>query len=140
MLVKSTLLKVQRRKRSNMAPLKVTTPSSTSMQLLRVLSELPDDVLPGVEAIGAGYDPFLRYASADSITVQIFDWYKAATKQVTVDGNSYTVPEVITVQPQNTYTYDDATGNSINQYQTSLATSVNISGDYNFFSGSLSTA
>jgi len=109
------------------------------MQLLRVMAELPDTVLPGVEAIGAGYDPFLRYASADSITVQIFDWYAAPSKQVTVDGNSYTVPEVVDVQSQNTYTYDDATGNSINQYQTSLATSVNISGSYNFFSGSLST-
>jgi hypothetical protein len=109
------------------------------MQLLRVLSELPDTVLPGVEAIGAGYDPFLRYASADSITVQIFDWYAAPAKSVTIDGNSYQVPEVVDVQSQNTYNYTDATGNSIDVYQSNLATSVSISGKYNYFSGSLDT-
>ncbi|MEO7260292.1 MAG: MAC/perforin domain-containing protein [Jatrophihabitantaceae bacterium] len=121
-----------------MAALQVKTANSTSMQLLRVLSELPDNVLPGVEAIGAGYNPFLRYASADSITVQIFDWYKSASKEVTVAGQTYGVPEVVDVQAQSNYTYNDATGNSINSYQTSLATSVNISGSYNYFSGSLS--
>lgn len=120
-----------------MTSARVKIPSSTSTQLLRVLSELPDNVLPGVEAIGAGYNPFLRYASADSITVQIFDWYKAPSKEVTVAGQTYGVPEVVDVQAQSNYTYNDATGNSINSYQTSLATSVNISGSYNYFSGSL---
>src|SRR4028118_1378841 len=120
-----------------MTSARVKTPTTSSAQLLRVLSELPDNALPGVEAIGAGYNPFLRYASADSITVQIFDWYKSASKEVTIAGQTYGVPEVVDVQAQSNYTYNDATGNSIDSYQTSLATSVNISGGYNYFSGSL---
>ena len=121
------------------SPYTKSSPTSTSMQLLRALSGLSDTVLPGVEAIGAGYDPFLLYASADSITVQLFDWYTAPSKSVTIDGNVYQVPSVVDVQSRNTYNYTDASGDSINTYQSSLATTVSISGDYNYFSGSLST-
>lgn len=114
-----------------------TTKASASLRLLRAESALPENTLPGVEAVGAGYDPFLKYACADSITVQLFDWNMAPTKSVTVDGNTYQVPTVVDVQSHNTYNYTDAHGSSINTYQTSLATTVEVSGGYNFFSGSL---
>jgi hypothetical protein len=114
------------------------TKASASLRLLRAETNLPESTLPGVEAIGAGYDPFLKYACADSITVQLFDWNMAPTKSVTIDGKTYQVPSVVDVQSHNTYNYTDAYGQSINEYQTSLATTVEVSGGYNFFSGSLS--
>jgi len=113
------------------------TKASAALRLLRAESALPVNTLPGVEAVGAGYDPFLLYASADSITVQLFDWATAPTKSVTVDGKTYQVPSVVDVQSHNTYTYTEAAGQSINEYQTSLASTVEISGGNNFFSGSL---
>lgn len=115
-----------------------STKASASLRLLRAESTLPADTLPGVEAVGAGYDPFHKYACADSITVQLFDWNLAPTKSVTVDGTTYSVPTMVDVQSHNTYNYTDAYGQSINEYQTSLATTVEVSGGYNFFSGSLS--
>lgn len=115
-----------------------STKASASLRLLRADSGLPENTLPGVEAIGAGYDPFLHYACADSITVQLFDWDLATTKSITIDGNTYQVPSMVDVQSNNTYNYTEAYGDSINVYQSSLATSVEASGGYNFFSGSLS--
>jgi MAC/Perforin domain len=114
------------------------TKASASLRLLRAESSLAENTLPGVEAIGAGYDPFLKYACADSITVQVFDWTMAPTKSVTIDGKTYQVPSVVDVQSHNAYNYTEAYGDSINLYQTSLATTVEASGGYNFFSGSLS--
>jgi hypothetical protein len=114
------------------------TQASASLRLLRAESGLAENTLPGVEAIGAGYDPFLKYACADSITVQLFDWTMAQTKTVTIDGKTYQVPSVVDVQSHNSYTYTDAYGQSINEYQTSLASTVEVSGGNNFFSGSLS--
>jgi hypothetical protein len=114
------------------------TKVSASLRLLRAEASLPENTLPGVEAIGAGYDPFLQYACADSITVQLFDWNQAPTKSVTIGGKTYQVPSVVDVQSHNTYNYTDAYGESINVYQTSLATTVEMSGSYNYFSGSLS--
>jgi hypothetical protein len=113
------------------------TKPSAALRLLRAEANLPETTLPGVEAVGAGYDPFLKYACADSITVQLFDWSMAPTKSVTIDGKTYEVPSVVDVQSHNTYTYTEASGQSINEYQTSLATTVEVSGGYNFFSGSL---
>jgi hypothetical protein len=80
-----------------------------------------------VEAIGAGYDPFLQYACADSITVQLFDWNMAPTKSVTIDGKTYQVPSVVDVQLYNSYSYTEPYGESINVYQTNLASTVDVS-------------
>jgi MAC/Perforin domain len=114
------------------------TNASASLRLLRAEASLPENTLPGVEAIGAGYDLFLKYACADSITIQLFDWNMAPSKSVTIDGKTYQVPSVLDVQSHNTFNYTEAYGDSINVYQTSLATTVEVSGGYNFFSGSLS--
>jgi len=108
-----------------------------AIKLLRMEMNVSDNVLPGVEAIGAAYNPFLEYASADSITVQIFDWSKAGTKQVSFNSK-YTIPTPVDAQQADTSYYTNSSGSSIDKFQSNLANTGSISGGYNFFSGSLS--
>jgi hypothetical protein len=116
----------------------VAVKSSHALQLLRKNAELKANVLPGVEAVGAAYNPFLLYASADSITVQIFDWNKAGTKPVIFEPN-YVIPTPVEAQNQGTSTYTTTSGVSVNTFQRNLSNTFNIGGRYNFFSGSLSS-
>lgn len=125
-------------------PINRTEQSSTSVKVrgteslvhLRSVSGVSKKVLPGVEAIGAGYNPFMGYASADHITVQLFDWANAEKKQVSFMPD-YEVPRVIDAQQDDRATYNNTTGTSIDSYQSNLATSVNVEGGFNYFSGSL---
>lgn len=116
---------------------KVNVANSSSTKLLRLSSGLSEKTLPGVEVIGAAYNPFLDYANTDSITVQIFDWNAAKTKTVPVGEKEYLVPEVVDVIVSGSAVYNNTTGDSISTYQSDLSTSTSISGSYNFFSGSL---
>lgn len=100
------------------------------------VTDAAEEILPGVEAIGAGYNPFLEYASADSITVQLFDWSKGPFKKVSFN-QKYKVPEIVDVQQHDRAIYSNISGSSINSFQKTLGGSVGISGDYNLFSGSL---
>lgn len=109
-----------------------------SLKALRLSSNLGANYLPGVEVIGAGYNPFFEYASADSITVQLFDWRRAPSKPVSF-RQQYVIPEVVDAQQNDTSQYTNITGASINTYQQNLAASVSASGGFLFFSGSLST-
>ncbi|MEO6700977.1 MAG: MAC/perforin domain-containing protein [Jatrophihabitantaceae bacterium] len=113
--------------------------TATTLDSLRESVELDSDFLPGVEAIGAGYNPFLAYASTSSITHQIFDWNATPTQKVEIKGKSYLVPDLVDVQSDGLAYYSNSSGESINTFQTSLSTSVDIAGKYNYFSGSLST-
>lgn len=115
----------------------VVVRKSHAVTALRLQAGLGENVLPGVEAIGAGYNPFLEYASADSITVQIFDWSKAGQKPVSFNPK-YVVPSVVDVQQSDSATYTNVSGRSINTFQSSLSNLVSVGGGYNFFSGSLS--
>lgn len=108
------------------------------LQLLRFKAGLSEDVLPGVEAIGLSYNPFLSYASVDSGAVQLFDWYGAKKKNVSFKPG-FVVPEIVDVQQNDSASYTNISGSTISEYQKNLATSVAIEGKYNFFSGSLST-
>jgi len=122
--------------------LKLRTPSVTfqapaAIARLRAAAELPGNFLPGVEAIGAGYNIFAGYASAKSITSQLFDWLKANKKPVPFKTD-YSIPDPVDVQQQDVATYAKSAGSSIEQYQNSLSMSVKIDGGYNLFSGSVS--
>ncbi|WP_173012711.1 MAC/perforin domain-containing protein [Niveispirillum sp. SYP-B3756] len=117
--------------------------NQNALKLLRreLLSKGDSDsvnFLPGVEAIGAGYNPFLDYASADSITVQLFDWNAAPRKNVTFN-QKYLTPDVVDVLQADSASYYNASGSSINEFQSKFGASAKISGKYNFFSGSLSS-
>lgn len=112
--------------------------STQHLQLIRFKAGLHETVLPGVEAIGLGYNPFISYASVNSGAVQLFDWATAKKREVPFKAG-YFVPEIVDVQQNDSATYTNVSGNTISEYQRSLATSVAIEGRYNFFSGSLST-
>ncbi|GLY59576.1 hypothetical protein Pcaca05_04340 [Pectobacterium carotovorum subsp. carotovorum] len=111
-----------------------------SLKLLRLQSNLGENILHGVEAIGMGYNPFAQnaaYATVSSGTVQLFDWVNAKMKKVSFMPQ-FEVPEVVDVQQEDRSIYRNAAGNTVEEYQKKLATSVTMKGSYHFFSGSLS--
>jgi hypothetical protein len=108
------------------------------LKLLRAESGIKGTYLIGVEAIGAGYNPFGKYATADSITIQLFDWNAAPTRDVLFKPG-FIVPDAVDVQQADGSICRSISGQTINKYQKSLAATVSVSGGYNFFSGSLST-
>ncbi|MFJ5503730.1 MAC/perforin domain-containing protein [Pectobacterium carotovorum] len=111
-----------------------------SLKLLRLQSNLGENILHGVEAIGMGYNPFAQnagYATVSSGTVQLFDWANAKMRKVSFMPQ-FEVPEVVDVQQEDRSTYTNTAGNTVEEYQKKLATSVTMKGSYHFFSGSLS--
>ena len=94
------------------------------------------DFLPGIEALGAGYDILGEYASAKSITFQLFDWRKEKPKKVSFKSE-YVVPEIVDVQQQDRADYKHSEGSSITKFQESFSSEVEISGAYNLFSASI---
>ncbi|ELA9342615.1 hypothetical protein QTV34_001901 [Vibrio parahaemolyticus] len=110
---------------------------NSELQLLRFRQELSENYLIGVEAIGAGYDIFGDYASARSITYQLFDWKKDKTSPVGFKKD-FVVPESVDVQQQDLASYRDFEGSKINIYQDDISASAKVEGAYNLFSGSIS--
>lgn len=111
--------------------------SSAQLKNLRSNNDLNKNYLPGVEAIGAGYNIFGRYASADSITVQLFDWQNLPTKSV-IFKPDYVIPEMVDAQQSDEANYTNVSGKSISKFQKDFSTKVKVSGSYNLFSGSIS--
>ena len=94
--------------------------------------------IPGLDALGFGYDVRGEYASAYSIKLPIID-VGPATNQQQVNGQTYLVPDNITVNAHtmDTNNYSLVTGHTISSYRSSLNTTTKLEGDYRFFSGSL---
>ncbi|WPC72667.1 MACPF domain-containing protein [Vibrio porteresiae] len=111
--------------------------SGKELQLLRLMQNLTENYLVGVEAIGAGYDVFGDYASASSITYQLFDWKKDRTNEVLFKKGTV-VPQSIDVQQQDLASYRNFSGSKISTYQDELSASAKIEGAYNLFSASVS--
>lgn len=109
---------------------------NSELQLLRFGQELTEDYLIGVEAIGAGYDIFGKYASTDSIKTQLFDWRKDKKKPVMFKKDCV-IPESLDVQQHDTASYHNFVGSNITKYQASVSASAKIEGAYNLFSGSI---
>lgn len=107
-------------------------------ELLKTKQNLSDNYLLGVEVIGAGYDIFGEFASAKSIKVQLFDWTKAQKTSPVNFQPGKVIPEFVDAQQQDVAMYTNNSGTTINKYQTNFSSNVNISGQYNLFSGSIS--
>lgn len=95
--------------------------------------------LPGINYVCAGYDPFLGYADSRNIVSTIVDWSKATQNYFNYDDTGYTKPAIISALNQSQSYLSTTVGQDIQSYQSNLAANVNISGSYNFFSGSIST-
>lgn len=113
--------------------------SPNHLNKLRLKSNLSEEVLPGVEVIGAAYNPFGEYASAQSISSQIFDWNKAPQKTVTAEGTHFQIPEVVDFQQADKSDYVSVSGETVNSFQSNFSNTVSIGGNYNLFSASIST-
>lgn len=96
------------------------------------------ELLPGLDALGFGYDVRDRYASPVSLKLPIIDMGDAESEQ-TINSRQYMVPNSVTVNVHSMYssTYEEASGKSIEEYRTSLNVNTKIEGSYYFFSGSL---
>ncbi|KAI0403184.1 MAC/Perforin domain-containing protein [Xylaria palmicola] len=109
-------------------------------KLLRLRAGLTDDILPGVEAVGAGYDPFKGYASTMNIvSSEIFNWRSAELEPVSYQGRHYQKPTDIGKVEWSEDEWNVVTGQDIQTYQENLSSKVQVEGSYGFFSGSLST-
>lgn len=115
---------------------KVDYISSAALIKLRKKGGLNDSYLLGTEAIGAGYDIFGYYASARSITVQLFDWGKVGKNSVDFEPGTY-VPNLVDAQQQDGTSYHITFGKDISSYQKSIGVSVGFSGGLGLFSGSI---
>lgn len=116
-------------------------PRFVNARHLRALHQsagLDADMLLGTALSGAAYDVFGEYANTDSVTYLIFDWSPAPMTTVTIQGKTYRVPALIDVVTSESADYSNAAGESIQSFQTSLSSTTEIEGSYNFFSGSLS--
>lgn len=99
--------------------------------------KLSPGTLPGVEAIGAGINPFAGYATPLSIVSHPFDWGKADSRNFTYLNKSYDLPQPVNANSLARSSISEISGQSIQTFQENLANSVSIGGSYNFFSGSL---
>ncbi|WP_019961352.1 MAC/perforin domain-containing protein [Woodsholea maritima] len=111
--------------------------SNTKAALMRHQENLVERYLPGVEVIGAGYNPFGVYASTDSVTVQLFDWQSAPSEPV-IFNPDYIAPKAVSVQQNDEARYTNVSGKTINTFQKNFSLKVTVAGSYNLFSGSVS--
>ncbi|PPF86766.1 hypothetical protein C5C03_11700 [Clavibacter michiganensis] len=96
-------------------------------------------ILPGVSLTGSMYDVFGDDATNDSAIFQIFDWSKAEWGTTEINGTEYRIPKLMNAEGVAGSEYVSIYGNTVEEYQQSLAASVAVSGSNMFFSGSLET-
>lgn len=97
---------------------------------------LPNDALPGVGIIGCGYNPFLAYADASAVLHPVLDWSKSQFHTITMNGQTYQLPDILQAVWLSNQTYSSVTGKSLQSYLTELSNSLKVSGNYGFFSAS----
>ncbi|KAF2965837.1 hypothetical protein GQX73_g7750 [Xylaria multiplex] len=108
-------------------------------QLLRLRAGLDESTLPGVEAIGASYNPFGFYASPRSIvTPNIFNWKDAEYESFKYLDKVYQKPKAVGAVQYSESITRQVTGQNIEEFQQNLGASAKVEGSYLFFSGSLS--
>ncbi|KAG8624111.1 hypothetical protein KVT40_009087 [Elsinoe batatas] len=111
--------------------------SVEATQALRSVMRFDAKMLPGIEAIGAGYDPFAGYANPAFISRTIFAWDSVKKDTYTYQGKTYDIPDPVEAYTLSQSSLNEVYGQSIEKYQKNLATSVSIEGNYKFFSGSV---
>jgi hypothetical protein len=101
---------------------------------------IPQDppVLPGLNAIGYGYDVLGRYADVKSCMQPLFD-FGPNDAAVSVNENQYSYPSQskLAVLPINQSNNDTVVGESRSEYTKSLDVDTKLSGDYGFFEASM---
>lgn len=115
--------------------LKVEKLFSSSLTRINAL-QLPNDALPGVGIIGCGYNPFLAYADSSAVLHPVLDWSKSQFHTVTMNGQTYQLPEILDAVWLSNQTYSSVSGKSLQSYLTELSNSIKVSGNYGFFSAS----
>lgn len=94
--------------------------------------------LPGLDALGYGFDVRDEYANPKSIKLPVID-LGPLNREISVQGKEYAVPSDITIDVHviNRSLYEIVSGKSIKEYRQSLNSNTKIEGSYNFFTGSL---
>lgn len=94
-------------------------------------------LIPGMSALGSGYDVFAEYADPNAITMQLFDWTKATMVVVPFD-QTMEVPDKVNPIHLEISEYRKMSGTSLESFQSNLNSYTKLSGSYSYFSGSLS--
>ncbi|MBS9438467.1 hypothetical protein EAE91_15340 [Photorhabdus noenieputensis] len=108
----------------------------------RKLALFDDTVIAGAEMIGTGYDVFGKYCNVGSCINSLFDEQKVNAsednfKKITILGKTLKVPRYVDCYSAGDLKYTNASGESIESYQSSISSKSRIKGNYIFFSASL---
>ena len=96
-------------------------------------------LLPGVKEIGCGYDILEGdFADPASCLSNLFDFSTVPLVEQKVGNVIYSLPSVLIYHADSRNEYSSSSGESIQDYMTSLNSKTKVEGSYNFFSGSLS--
>jgi len=76
--------------------------------------------IPGFTIIGAGYNVFGKYADPESVRPQIFDFHSLPTREKTISGETYKIPQIMEVQIFDRSYYEKFSGKTINEFHTNL--------------------
>ncbi|WP_459202436.1 MAC/perforin domain-containing protein [Methanococcus sp. CF] len=93
------------------------------------------DELPGLDALGSGYDIFGEYANPKSVKSRLFDL--GTQKEIIVEGKRFLIPNVVRYTEVMQGIFDSTFGKTLKEYSERLKTSVGVSGNYGFFQGSI---
>lgn len=96
-----------------------------------------DTVLPGVSAIGNGYDINGRYADPKSFVGGVLFDFGTQSYEVEIAGRTYRLPEAMTVQEDYGADYEQQLSESLDEFRQQLGTDVGVQGSYQLFSASL---
>lgn len=101
---------------------------------------MSNNPLPGLSNLGQSYDVFDLYANPISCGQQLFDWSGTEnTKNFTFAKNEYSYCNNFVVVENLNQTYTKtSSGRSISSYSTNFSSQTGLSGDYGFFSASIS--
>lgn len=96
------------------------------------------DELPGLDALGAGYDVFGEYANPKSVKSRLFNL--GSQREIIVEGKSFLIPEIVRYTEVMQGTFESKFGKTLKEYSDTLKVSTGVEGKYGFFQGSISTS
>ncbi|MBA2858707.1 hypothetical protein HNP93_001408 [Methanococcus maripaludis] len=96
------------------------------------------DELPGLDALGTGYDIFGEYANPKSVKSKIFDL--GPQKEIVVEGKTFLIPEVVRYTEVMQGVFDSKFGKTLKEYSEKLKVSTGLKGNYGFFQGSITAS
>ncbi|MBB6497796.1 MAC/perforin domain-containing protein [Methanococcus maripaludis] len=96
------------------------------------------DELPGLDALGTGYDIFGEYANPKSVKSKIFNL--GPQKEIVVEGKTFLIPEVVRYTEVMQGVFDSRFGKTLKEYSEKLKVSTGLKGNYGFFQGSITAS